>query len=102
MKTLQDELVKHFKPILPGPKQVQENKNKIRDILSRNNLEAYPEYVFTFGKYKGSYLEDVAKENSSYLKWLLTQDFICENLSLHAKIKKTLEMLEDENRNRSN
>jgi uncharacterized protein (DUF3820 family) len=35
-----------------------------------------PEYKFTFGQYRGQWLEEILEIDKKYLHWLLSEDFI--------------------------
>lgn len=50
---------------------------------------------FEFGKYKGQYVQDVAREDAPYLDWLLQQNWLKKELRevvarARASIKKTV------------
>ncbi len=42
--------------------------------MSRDEMEL--DSIFTFGKYKGEMLEDVIKDNPSYMEWLVENDVV--------------------------
>ena len=53
---------------------------------------------FSFGKYRGEFVEDIWESDREYINWLSSQDWLAEYLDENDMIHELL-YLEEENRN---
>jgi uncharacterized protein (DUF3820 family) len=76
-------------------------KNIIKEEIIKYSLNESD--IITFGKYKGKTLEDVAKENSNYLNWII-DNIIPKNKEQEDfinKVKEVLSTLPEKNNKRN-
>jgi len=76
-----------------SPEEISKQQEAIRKIL-RPASSGIPEYIIPFGKYKGKLLADVAEENLSYLKWMLTLPWAEEFPTSAEKIHRAIMYME--------